>query len=382
MSSLSSVELSQDGHTVKVGGGTLSKTVIETLWEAGKQTVTGTCECTSLLGPGLGGGHGWLQGHYGLIADQFVSMDIVLADGSERTVDAQSDPDLWWALRGAGHNFAIVTSATLKVYDIQHRDWAREKMIFTGDKVEQVFQTIRDTIFKNDKQDVDVVVWSYMLLVPEIDRDNPVIIVYLFQEGVKVVDLEYSAALRLLNPVRGEETPGTYLDLAAWAMISMADPPCQKLEASNLRYPLYLDTYNIGAIKRAYNMFADALRGRPDFAHSIFMFENYPVQGLHKSDSNDSAFAFRNDSILVAPLINFPSDDRKLAGLAVMLGEELRNTLHKASGRDTMHTYVNYAFRDSKEEMYGAEPWRQEKLARLKAKYDPHGRFNFYHPVV
>lgn len=344
--------------------------------------MTGTCECTSLLGPGLGGGHGWLQGRYGLIADQFVSMEIVLANGSERTVDAQSDPDLWWALRGAGHNFAIVTSVTLKVYDIKHRDWAREKMIFTGNKVEQVYQTMQDTIFKDGKQDVDVVVWSYMLLVPEIDRDNPVIIVYLLQEGVKVVDLKHSAALKNLDPVRVEDTPGTYLDLAAWTMISMADGPCRKLGSSNLRWPLYLDTYNIGAVKQAYDMFADALQGKPELAHSIFMFESYALQGVRNSDSKDGAFAFRNDSILLAPLISFPSDDKDLAGMAVMLGEALRNTLHKASGRETMHTYVNYAFRDSSEEMYGTETWRQEKLARLKAKYDPHGRFVFYNPVV
>lgn len=36
--------------------------------------VTGTCECVSVLGPALGGGHGWLQGYYGLVADQFVAL--------------------------------------------------------------------------------------------------------------------------------------------------------------------------------------------------------------------------------------------------------------------------------------------------------------------
>ncbi|KAJ6784036.1 hypothetical protein PWT90_00323 [Aphanocladium album] len=382
LGSLNSVEVSEDGQTAKVGGGTLSKTVIDALWAAGKQTVTGTCECTSLLGPGLGGGHGWLQGHHGLIADQFLSMDVVLADGSARTVDAASDPDLWWALRGAGHNFAIVTSVTLKVFDIQHRDWARETMIFTGDKIEQVYQTMHDSIFKGGQQDIDVVVWSYMLSIPEIDAANPVVIVYLLQEGVTAVDAKHSAALKKLGPVSVEDTPGTYVDLAAWTMISMDDIPCQKLGVNNLRFPLYLDTYNVGAMRKAYNMFADALRATPEFAHSILLFENYPVQGLRKPASKDSAFAFRGDSILVAPLINFPPGNKDLDGKAVVLGEGLRATLHEASGRDTMHTYVNYAYRDSSEEMYGAEAWRQQKLARLKAKYDPHGRFNFYNPVV
>ncbi|PMB64984.1 FAD-linked oxidoreductase afoF [Beauveria bassiana] len=388
MSTLDSVELSADGHTAKVGGGALSKTVIDALWEAGKQTggstvVTGTCECVSLVGPGLGGGHGWLQGRHGLIADQFVSMDVVLADGSMRTaVDAHSDPDLWWALRGAGHNFAIVTSVTLRVHDIVHRDWARVTMIFSGDRVEQVFQILHDTIFKNDAQDVVVIVWSYFLRIPELDAENPVVVVYLLQEGVQAVDARHAAALRALDPLSVEDRPGTYRDLAAWTVISAADAPCQKLGAANLRFPLYLEAYDVGAVQRVYDQFAAALRETPAFARSMFLWENYPVQGLRARAAADSAFAFRGDSILVAPLINFPSGDEDAARKAVVLGEALRDTLHNASRRETRHTYVNYAFRDAKEEMYGAEGWRREKLARLKAKYDPHGRFNFYNPVV
>ncbi|KAM3453177.1 hypothetical protein MY3296_003940 [Beauveria thailandica] len=383
MSTLDSIELSADGQTAKVGGGALSKTVIDALWEAGKQTVTGTCECTSLVGPGLGGGHGWLQGRHGLIADQFVSMDVVLADGSVRTaVDARSDPDLWWALRGAGHNFAIVTSVTLRVHDIAHRDWARATMVFSGDRVERVFRTLHDTIFHNDAQDVDVVVWSYFLRIPELDTEDPVVVVFLLQEGVRAVDARHAAALLALGPLSVEDRPGTYRDLAAWTMISAADPPCQKLGAANLRFPLYLDAYDVGAVQHVYDQFAAALRETPAFAQSMFLFENYPVQGLRARAAEESAFAFRGDSILVAPLINFPPGDDDAARKAVMLGEALRDTLHNASRRETRHTYVNYAFRDASEEMYGAEGWRREKLARLKAKYDPHGRFNFYNPVV
>lgn len=109
MTKLNSVEIAKDGKTAKIGGGALAHKVTNTLWAAGKQTVTGACECVSLLGPGLGGGHGWLQGRHGLVSDNFVSMNIVLADGTTKFVDAQSEPDLWWALQGAGHNFGIVT---------------------------------------------------------------------------------------------------------------------------------------------------------------------------------------------------------------------------------------------------------------------------------
>jgi FAD/FMN-containing dehydrogenase len=132
-----------------------------------KKTVTGTCECVSYLGPALGGGHGWLQGHHGLIADQFVSMDVVLANGSLKTIDANSD--LWWAMKGAGHNFGIVTSVTIKTFDIEQPEWAIETLTFSGDKVEAVYQAANDHLLQNGTQPVDIINWSYWLNNPSAD---------------------------------------------------------------------------------------------------------------------------------------------------------------------------------------------------------------------
>lgn len=162
----------------------------------------------------------------------------------------------------------------------------------------------------------------------------------------------------------------------------MDAPPCQKLDANNIRFPLYLESYNITAVRKVYGMFAATLRDTPEFASSMFLFEHYPRQGLQKGKNEDSAFAFRNDGILATPLISFRPGKKDIDGLAIVLGEALRTALHNGSKRRTMHTYVNYAFRDSPDEMYGEENWRREKLAALKAKYDPNGRFNFYNPVV
>lgn len=80
-----------------MGGGDLLKMVTDALWAAGKQTVTGVCKCTSLLGPGLGGGHSILQARHRLVADQFVFINVVKADGTLQSIDAESDAGLWWA---------------------------------------------------------------------------------------------------------------------------------------------------------------------------------------------------------------------------------------------------------------------------------------------
>lgn len=120
------------------------------------------------MGPALGGGHGWLQGHLGLIADQWVSLRVVLADGSIKTIN--KDSDLWWAMQGAGHNFGIVTSATVNIYDIEHRDWAIETLVYSGDQVAEVYQAANDHLL--GKQPEGVINWSYWLNNPAADPNN------------------------------------------------------------------------------------------------------------------------------------------------------------------------------------------------------------------
>lgn len=90
----------------------------------------------------LGGGHGWLQGQYGLLTDNILSARVVLADGTAVTASPSVNSDLFWALRGAGHNFGIVTSVEYRIFDVepgQGRVWAYEEYVFKQDKLEALF---------------------------------------------------------------------------------------------------------------------------------------------------------------------------------------------------------------------------------------------------
>ena len=99
-------------------------------------TASGSCACVGLMGAALGGGLGRYQGFYGLLADNIVDADLVLADGSKITVSGSSHSDLFWALKGAGHNFGIVTRFTLKTYKSPVQDWYFAQFVFTQDKLE------------------------------------------------------------------------------------------------------------------------------------------------------------------------------------------------------------------------------------------------------
>ena len=125
-----------------------------------------------MLGPGLGGGHGSLQGHYGTVTDQFVSLDVVLAHGRIQTINEESHPDLWWAMRGAGHNFGIVTSSEHKIYDVKHSNWALRSFIFDGDQVEELYGALNQHFVQRGNQSADIITTSFWLIVPDIDPDK------------------------------------------------------------------------------------------------------------------------------------------------------------------------------------------------------------------
>ncbi|CRG86689.1 hypothetical protein PISL3812_03699 [Talaromyces islandicus] len=380
LNQLSSVVVSEDGKTATIGGGTMSKVITDELWAAGKQTVTGTCECVSYLGPALGGGHGWLQGQHGLVSDQFVSMNVVLADGTLNHINASSD--LWWAMKGAGHNFGIVTSITTHIYDIEYTDWAIDTLTFSGDKVEAVYQAANDYLVKNGTQPVDVINWSYWMNNPDADPNNPVVVFYIIQEGVKAVDQVYTKPFQDIGPLSAVSQAGTYKDLARWTGIALDSPPCQKAGFANPRFPIYLQTYNVAAQKRAWDMYAPAIRGSSVFNNSIFMFEGYSVEAVHSIPNQQSAFAFRNENILAAPLINYIPTNATLDQKAADLGSQLRNILFEASGYQDIRAYVNYAYgNETPQQLYGSEQWRQQRLTSLKQKYDPDNKFSFYAPI-
>jgi FAD/FMN-containing dehydrogenase len=115
----------------------------------------------------LGGGHGYLQGQYGLVTDQLVEARMVLANGKAATVSPNSYPDLFWGIRGAGHNFGIVTESKHKIYDVlPNSTWAYEAFTFTGDKLESLYSLTNEMM---KTQPAHVMHWGVIRRIPAID---------------------------------------------------------------------------------------------------------------------------------------------------------------------------------------------------------------------
>ena len=93
----------------------------------------------------MGGGIGSLSGHRGLMLDALESVRIVTADGELVEASKTQHPDLFWAIRGAGSNFGIVTSATYKVYDATNNAEAvNADFVFPASTNHSFWQAMKD----------------------------------------------------------------------------------------------------------------------------------------------------------------------------------------------------------------------------------------------
>ena len=118
LSPMRSTTVDPEHHTVRVDAGATWGDVDHATVAFGMATPSGFLASTGVGGLTLGGGIGYLSRRFGLTVDNLLSADVVLADGSFVTADERSHSDLFWALRGGGGNFGIVTSFTFRCHDI------------------------------------------------------------------------------------------------------------------------------------------------------------------------------------------------------------------------------------------------------------------------
>jgi FAD/FMN-containing dehydrogenase len=118
LSPMNEIVVDPGSRTATVGGGATWREFNDAAFEHRLATTGGTISTTGVAGLTLGGGLGWLMSSHGLAADNVRGVELVTAAGDILRVDAEHHPELFWAVRGGGGNFGVVTSFDFRLHPI------------------------------------------------------------------------------------------------------------------------------------------------------------------------------------------------------------------------------------------------------------------------
>ncbi|MGD0619776.1 MAG: FAD-binding oxidoreductase [Bryobacteraceae bacterium] len=142
LSRLRGIRVDPDRRTAQVEGGCTWGDVDNATHAFGLGTPGGVISTTGVGGLTTGGGFGYLSRHYGLACDNLLSANVVTADGQHRTTDATREADLFWAIRGGGGNFGIVTSFEFRLHPVD--DVYAGPVLYPLEQAAEVLRFFRD----------------------------------------------------------------------------------------------------------------------------------------------------------------------------------------------------------------------------------------------
>ncbi|KAI0396810.1 FAD binding domain-containing protein [Xylariaceae sp. FL0594] len=368
VSGLKQISFNSAKTEVTFQAGVTNAEVIEAAWNNNARVSASTCNCVSLLGATLGGGLSRTQGLYGLNADQLLSLNIVTADGRKQTVTSKSNPELWWAMRGAGANFAIVTSATYKSNPLPQANntaWTGP-VIFDQSKIESLIAAVDKLILEPEMQ-IDI----YFTVSP-LDG-KPAVLTLPFYLGDEATGRAKFASVFNVGPAYANLSVIPY---NTWN--SAGDSFC--LDGG--RKPSYtagLKKLDPATWRRVWNEYIAFYDAYPEANQTTVLSECYADTKTAKSvqDDGTSSYAHRDVKCyaIAIPWYTSPSLD----AAAIRFGRTVRSLFTATAGTRSPEYYVNFAHGDEPlSQVYGNNLYR---LQALKNKYDPKRRFNQWFPL-
>ena len=325
----------------------------------------GVVSTTGVAGLTLGGGLGWLRKKHGLSCDNLHSVDIVTANGKLLTASRNENKDLFWALRGGGGNFGIVTSFVFDLHEVGPTVMMCAVM-YPIDIAERVLATWKDFMISSpDEISSQLLFWA----IPDIDA---------FPEEARGKHVIAISAMYVGDPDEGEkafrelrEIDTPVIDLSGKIPYTVANSMFDPFFPKHERY-YYFKSQDLASLN---NETRDAIikgaKNRPVDSMLLAIW-HYGGQ-MNRIGSKDTAFGSRDTTFLLSvdSIWDDPADSEEV----ITWSREFLDRMKRFAG-DGM--YVNFSgFGEEGDDLVQAAYGdNYKRLVEIKANYDP---TNFFH---
>ena len=361
LAGMKGIRVDPSARTVRAEGGCTWGEVDHATHAFGLATPSGFISSTGVGGLTLGGGIGYLSRTLGLTLDNLLSVDLVLADGSFVTASAQEQTDLFWAVRGGGGNFGVVTSFLFQLHPISTVYGG--PMLWPLEQAAEVMKFWRDFILTAPEE---INGWFAFLTVPPAPPFPEPLHLQKMCAIVWCSTASTERAEELLKPIRAFRTPA--VDFAG----PIPWPVLQSL--FDALYPAGLQWY----------WKADFFKELSDTAIDVHMkygsqlptmhsgMHLYPINGAaHRPSTNETAFSYRdaNFAEVIVGVDPDPANNERMIAWA----RDYWTALHSYSAGGG---YINMMMDEGTDNVKAAYRDNYTRLAQIKFIYDPSNLFH------
>lgn len=360
LSRMNYVRVDPKKKTVQVGGGALWRDVDHATHPFGLAVPSGIVSTTGVGGLTLGGGMGYLARRYGLTIDNLLSVEMVLADGRFVTASAKENADLFWAVRGGGGNFGVVTAFLFKGQPV-HTVYGGP-MIWEMKDAAEMMRWYRNLIAKAPD---DVYGFFAFIIVPP----GPPFPEHLHNKKMCAIVWCYTGPLKkaekVFKPIRKFKTPA--LDLAG----PIPHPALQSMFDG--LYPAGMQWY----------WKADFVRTLPDeaieqhlkYAATLPTLQStmhlYPINGAASRVKRGATAWWHRDATWTEVIVGVDPNPAKKEEVTAW-AREYWNALHPYSMGGA---YINFMMEEGDERIRATYGKNYKRLAKIKKRYDPTNLF-------
>jgi FAD/FMN-containing dehydrogenase len=363
LSTLKNVRVQPERKRAFVDPGATLHDFDEAAQAVGLATPTGINSTTGIAGLTLGGGFGWLTRKHGLTIDNLISAEIVTADGQKRQVSEKENADLFWAIRGGGGNFGVVTQFEFGLHPVGPEILAG-LLVFPFEQAKQVLTSYRE-FMKSAPEELNV--WIVMRkapplpFLPESVHGKDVIVLALFYPG------EIAAGQKLIDSLKQFGTlQGQHVGPVPYSGWQQAFDPLLTPGARN-----YWKSHNFTELSDgAFNTMIEYAGKLPTNQCEIFLACISGAANRVRPDA--TAYRHRDAQFVLNVHGRWESAAEDQKGIAWA-----RDFFKASKPFASAGVYVNFMTEDESDRVSAVYGANYQRLSEIKKKYDPDNLFHF-----